>query len=203
MSHCLTEKECTKCLAVKPIEAFFKRKELKSQHMSWCKSCHSQYSRLRRSTAINAGLCAGCKQNQHYPNIAYCLDCWIMKAMRITAWRLGNETQAVPVDKQGRRNLLSLFSLTERRHLLEPLCHSLKLALQAGCPFTGEKLIIGENIHLDHRFPVKRFPAKAKAIDNLQWTSLTYNMHKKDMTDAEFYKFCKTVVANYERLNKS
>jgi 5-methylcytosine-specific restriction endonuclease McrA len=53
------------------------------------------------------------------------------------------------------------------------------------CPFTGEPLTKGENLHLDHIIPVSR-GGEWISLDNLRWVSETYNRAKFDMTAEEF-----------------
>ena len=63
------------------------------------------------------------------------------------------------------------------------------------CPYTGERLFPGVNMSLDHRYPVSRFPEKAKTLANLQWVSSVANAAKADLTEEEFFNLCETVVS--------
>jgi hypothetical protein len=46
-----TEKMCTKCQTVKPFEDFYKAKQNRDGHKSWCKACEIEYSRQYQKTS--------------------------------------------------------------------------------------------------------------------------------------------------------
>ena len=54
------------------------------------------------------------------------------------------------------------------------------------CPYTGERLIIGENASLDHILPQKRFPEYIRDINNTEWICWEVNDMKKNRTKEEF-----------------
>lgn len=62
------------------------------------------------------------------------------------------------------------------------------------CPYTGEQLYPGYNVHLDHIYPVSRFPEKATDINNFQWISKQANKSKADLTHDEFISFIKQIL---------
>ncbi len=62
------------------------------------------------------------------------------------------------------------------------------------CPYTGEKLIVGVNTHIDHILPTCRFPELSGDISNVEWVSDKANLAKHDMTKEEFLSFCQRVV---------
>jgi hypothetical protein len=45
-----TEKTCTKCQTVKPLEDFYRAKRNRDGRKSWCKSCEIEYSRQYQKT---------------------------------------------------------------------------------------------------------------------------------------------------------
>lgn len=54
------------------------------------------------------------------------------------------------------------------------------------CPYTGEKLVFGENLSFDHMDPISRFPEKKYDPDNIEPISLVVNMAKRQLTKGEF-----------------
>lgn len=63
------------------------------------------------------------------------------------------------------------------------------------CFYTGEKLVMGENLSFDHLDPISRFPEKKNDATNIQPCSLAINLMKREMTMEEFIATCR-VVAN-------
>lgn len=61
------------------------------------------------------------------------------------------------------------------------------------CPYTGNKLVLGENAALDHKLPVSRFPDRAKDIENVEWTTREVNLAKNNRTPEEFIKFIESI----------
>ena len=83
------------------------------------------------------------------------------------------------------------ISLDERVHLSELLYK--QLLEQPTCPYTGDKLIPRSNCNLDHKVATSKGGA-VYDINNLQFVSRRYNQAKHDMTDQEFYDFCKLII---------
>lgn len=54
------------------------------------------------------------------------------------------------------------------------------------CPYTGERLVIGENLSFDHMDPVSRFPEKRHDPNNVEPVSWKINLMKRDLTKQEF-----------------
>lgn len=57
------------------------------------------------------------------------------------------------------------------------------------CGYTGEVLVLGENLSFDHVYPVLRFPEKRHDPDNLIPCTLEVNLAKRDRTKDEFLAF--------------
>lgn len=57
------------------------------------------------------------------------------------------------------------------------------------CPYSGQQLIPGINMSLDHKLPKSRFPEKQNDLDNLQFCDLHVNNAKHIMTEEEFIIF--------------
>lgn len=56
------------------------------------------------------------------------------------------------------------------------------------CVYTGEKLILGVNAHLDHIMPRSRFPELANDVNNLEWVTDEINNLKGQLTKEEFLR---------------
>lgn len=54
------------------------------------------------------------------------------------------------------------------------------------CPYTGDKLVLGESASVDHVLSRSKYPEKQKDINNLVWVSRTVNRMKHNYTDEEF-----------------
>jgi hypothetical protein len=54
------------------------------------------------------------------------------------------------------------------------------------CPYTGEVLVLGENLSFDHVYPICRFPEKRHEPDNLEPCTWQINLMKRDLTKEEF-----------------
>ena len=58
------------------------------------------------------------------------------------------------------------------------------------CPLTGDKLVAGVNMSLDHIQPVSRFPELRIDLDNLQWLTKWANVSKSNLDLEEFIANC-------------
>lgn len=85
-------------------------------------------------------------------------------------------------------NALIGRTFPERTDLRHTLVEGLLVAITDPlyCPYTGELLIPGENMSLDHKTPIKHDKSLALELSNLQWVSWTYNLAKHDQTNEEF-----------------
>ena len=54
------------------------------------------------------------------------------------------------------------------------------------CPYSGEKLILGVNTHLDHIKPKSKHNHLARDLSNLQWTTRVVNVMKQDLEEDDF-----------------
>jgi hypothetical protein len=121
---------------------------------------------------IQAGMCKRCT-NPKLPNVVTCLDHWVYSLVS---------------------GLISRIDPTKTN--LRPLlvAHLLQLARNTPhCPITGEPLIPGQTMSLEHKIPVSKAPHLALEAENLQWTSITYNFAKNKMSPDEFNKKYKLV----------
>jgi hypothetical protein len=61
------------------------------------------------------------------------------------------------------------------------------------CFYTGEKLILGENLSFDHLNPICRFPEQRHDPENIRPCSWQVNLMKRDLTKEEFLELSKKV----------
>ncbi len=54
------------------------------------------------------------------------------------------------------------------------------------CPYTGEQLVLGDNLSFDHMDPICRFPEKRYDPNNIEPISWQINLMKRDLTKTEF-----------------
>lgn len=95
----------------------------------------------------------------------YCLKHWLNRLIKTMLYN--NEMQ---VSKQHKQLLVE----------------SLLAVIPTHCPYTSEPLYPGFNLSLEHKLPTSSHPQLAAQVDNLQWTSKTYNHAKHTMTNEEF-----------------
>lgn len=175
------EVKCFKCEKVKSITEYGK------SNRGVCKSCRTlglknkwairkmknyksiikerEQNRIRRSKRKSAGLCTNCN-NKKLADSLSCLSCWFGD---LSKRYLGT----------GKRKCELIEIYTKQKFL---------------CVYTGEKLIPGKNMSLDHILPLSRYPHLGGKVENLQFTTHNANRIKSDMTDDEFIAFCKGVV---------
>jgi 5-methylcytosine-specific restriction endonuclease McrA len=60
------------------------------------------------------------------------------------------------------------------------------------CAYSGELLILGQNMSLDHKTPRSR--GGGNELSNLQWVTWRINLMKNDLTHEEFLRMCALVV---------
>jgi hypothetical protein len=63
------------------------------------------------------------------------------------------------------------------------------------CSLTGDKLLAGVNMSLDHIRPVSKYPELTGDIRNMQWVTKWANFSKHDLTVDEFAANCLKVVS--------
>ena len=61
------------------------------------------------------------------------------------------------------------------------------------CVYTGEKLVLGQNLSFDHIDPICRFPEKKFDPKNIEAVSLTVNLMKRHLTKEEFLEMVRKI----------
>lgn len=61
------------------------------------------------------------------------------------------------------------------------------------CPYSGDRLVLGDHIWVDHIMPRSRFPELVHDIDNIEWVTEVVNRMKQDQTPDEFLALIKQI----------
>lgn len=140
---------------------------------SCCEVClvkQREQRQRRESTRLEAGLCILCGKESHAHGSRTCGRCFCRGVSKFH-FKTYSRTE-------------ELIGLLESQHSL--------------CPYTGKKLVLGENCTLDHILPRSR--DGANDIDNLQWVFcsefMNVNILKWNMTDQEFRELIQMVYEN-------
>lgn len=64
------------------------------------------------------------------------------------------------------------------------------------CAYTGEELILGVNLSLDHINPICRFPEQKHDASNVEPVTLEVNLMKRHMTKKEFLDLIRRIAAH-------
>ena len=54
------------------------------------------------------------------------------------------------------------------------------------CAYTGDLLVVGDNLSFDHMDPISRFPERRYDPDNVEPVTWQVNLMKRDLTKQEF-----------------
>jgi len=142
----------------------------KTNGKSKCETCLSKQRKQREKrefSRLGKGLCVLCGNRNHTENSKTCGDCFCRRVSKF--------------------HFKTYAKTSELLELLENQNHT--------CPYTGKKLILGENCTLDHIVPKSR--GGINEVDNLQWVFcsefVNVNTLKWNMTDQEFKGLIKIV----------
>lgn len=61
------------------------------------------------------------------------------------------------------------------------------------CAYTGEILVLGINASVDHILPQKKYPEKAKDVDNIQWVTKDINGMKSSFVEKRFLELITSI----------
>jgi len=123
-----------------------------------CLARHRAREKDQRQFLNSAGICLWCRKNNQLPYASTCQVCYLKTK---SYNNLGDSCYW--------RELLALLNS-------QKWC----------CPYTGEKLVLGLNDSLDHKFPRTKFPRQKSDISNVEWTTRDVNQMKADRTPEEF-----------------
>ncbi len=144
-----------------------------------CEECNRKSNGLisaARKNRVESGKCRDCGEDAITTNRSlrgkersqYCRDCYLKMLARMT---LGSGKKwEVLLDK------------------LE--------ACNWTCPYTGDRLILGDNLSFDHKNPVCRFPEQKGDPDNIEPCTWQINLMKRDLTKEEFLAMIEQIARN-------
>lgn len=156
-------KKCTKCNCEYELTRlnFTFNKSNKDGYSGQCKKCLYSGKKLYAEKRKSRNLCRveGCNNNRE----ENCAACEFHLCYQIILTQKSN----------GRFNNLNT---TEKRKEFSLLILNKLKYQNYKCALTGEKLIFGKNISLDHIFPFSK--GGSDNIENLQWITLKANLNK-------------------------
>lgn len=181
-------KVCRSCKLTLPLTQFYKQKDGVQGVKSWCKQCANakttERMRIYRKNNPTKNKENQAKHKRQRLEKGLCKHCSrpILPARKVCEWHCLVDLAATSL---GRANSALVEALL-KKYKSNPVC-----------PYTGEKLIIGLNAHLDHIYPGSRYPELKDTLDNVEWISEKANLAKNDMTKNEFIYFCKLVSSRF------
>ena len=208
----MQEKLCRKCNQYLPESEFPTRRASKDNLSSWCRNCHKHQHREMNQRRFAEGLCQHCNQPNARKGKVICETCQqkFTKNSKLREMRLKEQGLCM---KCGQTEILP--ALRGRKTAVCEVCYFKIIAhtnLKKGslwkllqekwnrqnqeCPYTGNKLVLGENASIDHIFSKKRFPELRFDPNNLQWADYTVNRMKLDLTPDEFLSLIHQIAAH-------
>ena len=169
-----SEKFCGTCKSVKFTEEFNARSDSKDGRAYKCRDCTKLYNKVRyaeqRDHSIMHGLCAalGCNAIAYFSS-NFCEDHYYKK---VSVARMGSNQYG---------------------DALRDKAHDQKMI----CVVSGEDLIPGDNMSLDHIKPKSLYPELNSMIGNVQWVTKWVNIAKWDLGMDEFVKRCVNIANRY------
>ncbi len=176
----MATKTCSKCGVDRDIEMFRFKDRKRQLRQSSCKQCNSLLAKERgynvrsqkseRMARVEMGLCRVCTRKA------------------IDGKRVCDKHYVVDVCSKS----LGTASSSIAETLLE------RFNQNPFCPYTGERLRLGYNAHLDHVVSVKARPDLKNDISNVEWISEKANLSKSCFSKQEFINFCKKIASRFE-----
>ena len=169
-----SEKFCGTCKSVKFTEEFNARSDSSDGKSYKCRDCTKLYNKVRyaeqRDHSIMHGLCAalGCDSIVYFSS-NYCEDHYYKK---VSVARMGSNQYG---------------------DALRDKAHDQKMI----CVVSGEDLIPGDNMSLDHIKPKSLYPELNSMIGNVQWVTKWVNIAKWDLGMDEFVQRCVNIANRY------
>lgn len=169
-----------------------------------CSDCNAKQRRAykkRYTKKVEIGTCSTCSEPVD-DGRRFCKRCllrmkvarekWIEEGRCCVCGRESELSNQSLRHGEGRRNYCKVCWLkTLANRVLGSIKHWKVLvdkldACNWRCPYTGEMLVIGENLSFDHIDPVSRFPEKRYDPENVEPVSWQANMAKSGLTKSEF-----------------
>ncbi|WP_146134153.1 hypothetical protein [Chlorogloea sp. CCALA 695] len=177
-------KICSSCKIELPITSYWKDRSKPSGVRAYCKECSNTSSKAwqrqnnTRMTALNlqfrasrrgSGKCVVCKEDA-LKNRNVCKKHYVVDIAKASLGRADLQTVQILIEK---------------------------FELNPFCIYTGEKLTLGINAHLDHILSRKNHPELKEDLDNVEWISEKANLAKNSMDKEEFIEFCKLIYSRF------
>src|SRR6185437_6244321 len=175
-------KKCTKCKNKFPRtrEFFYSSKNEKDQLHCWCKGCINtskkiwkknnkdlakKYGKIAYRNRCRPGLCNVCIKNNNLPDNKMCENCWYNDKARL--YLKNNKLGFLLKEKAQKQNFK--------------------------CAYSGDPLIPGLNMSIDHIIAQKVNPKLIHDISNLQWVTKEVNTSKNYLLPEQYVEICKKV----------
>lgn len=167
------------------------RKRKANSGNTMCLEC-MEARRNKRKKLRDKGVCVSCEKNDSKINSTYCEACLEQHRKRRTIFEQNGLCVKCGEERTADRNKWCdkcYLKETSARHFgsiifWQELFELFKKNEQ--CPYTGEKLILGDNTVLDHIVPKSK--GGTNELHNLQWVSKIANCMKWDNTEEEFFE---------------
>lgn len=179
ITNLLPDKKCSACGIIKPAVDFYKLKNGKLY--CWCKKCSRKYQKADyqiNSKRIHGYTTKWARKNKNNGRCIFCNE------PLLTGNKNFCEKHYLINLISGRLGLRSIVVIEELKR---------KLFLNPFCPYTGKKIILGENASIDHIKPISKFPELRSDINNVEWIDRQVNYAKRDMAKEEFILLCKHI----------
>tara|TARA_R110002051_G_scaffold175164_3_gene245212 strand:- start:604 stop:1188 length:585 start_codon:yes stop_codon:yes gene_type:complete len=169
-----SEKFCGSCKTVKFVDEFHSRDTSKDGKAYNCKDCVRVYNKKRyvdqREHAILYGLCT-----------EFSCDAIIYFSSKLCETHYYKKTA------------FSRVGSSDHWNLLRDKAHEQKML----CAISGEGLIPGVNMSLDHIKPESVYPDSKNDVNNVQWVTKWVNVAKSNLDMDDFIKRCCNIVDRY------
>lgn len=165
-------KFCVKCDKEFPAtsEFFSSDRTMHSGLHSYCKKCLVIYGRKKKHDNLEKGGCYACGKDKLEHSAHLCFKCWV----KATSLRRLKKTYTK-----------DLIDIIEKQKYI--------------CPYTGDVLVPGHNMSLEHIEAASVNSDRKRDINNVTWVSFWANAARGNLSHKDFYEHCKKVVDTYEK----
>ena len=180
---------CTRCNQTLSVSSFGNNAASKDKLAYYCRACMAKATALYRETNREKYLSskkeATTKQQKHWLQSGMCKRCGSLRLPNHASFCAKHCVYEVLRTNSGINNVKTAEILLDR------------LYSNPYCPYTGEKLELGVNAHLDHILSRTKHPELISEPSNLEWISRQANISKNGMDKEEFIQFCKIVAQKH------